>query len=192
MSPKTQQKILKALHRVYTDLDLWLKKLGVLEAEVVRIYVSIVRENGFGAQLVSGLTTKVFPPATNVSVNPKTIVKELREARSGKYAAWLLTQPEPAPAELAELLKYMKDALPNLRQHFLTRGKAGPRPRRGPKPRNLTDPVIRERIRAKIASLRGPGTKLDDIFGRLENEYPGVKSSTFKRIWQEGLKKKVK
>lgn len=144
------------------------------------------------AKVVGDSAARILPLSANVAVNPETIVGELRRAKSGEFAAWLLKQPEPTEAEVSELLKITRDALSNLRQHFADAAKAGPRPKHGPPPRNLTDPATREKIRAKITSLRSPSTTLDDIYGRLENEYPGIKSATFKRIWQEGLKKKSK
>jgi hypothetical protein len=189
MTPETQQKILKVNVQLFTELDYWLKRLGLSRAQIIPLYVSVLKENGMMANFVTDLTADVLPSGTKVAVNPETIVEELHRAESGEFAAWLLKQPEPSPDELNSLLKQMKDALANLRQHFLHAAKSGPRHKHGGRPKELDDPEIHERIRAKIRDLRGHNTTLKDIFRRLAREH-GVSPSKIKRIWEEELREK--
>jgi hypothetical protein len=167
LTPETQQKLLKAENRMLTDLQDWLARLGVSESEVVAIYRSIVRENGIAAKLFTGYAANAIPLSTKVPVKPENFDQELRRIRSPEYASWLLSQPEPTPEILAELLDSCRSALPNLRQHFFQSAKLGPRHKRGGRPEELADPKVRREIREKIKSLRGPGVELQDLFRRL-------------------------
>jgi hypothetical protein len=176
MNPKTQQKILKVIAQLFTELDYWLDKLGLSKPQIVQIYASVLNENGMMAQFVADLTANVLPVSAKFAITPERIIDELRRAESGEFAAWLLLQQEPPSEELNELLKGMKDVLANLRQHFSQAAKGGPRRRRGRR-RNLDDPALREQIRAEINKLRKPGVKLADIYARLALKY----SKAFKR-----------
>lgn len=191
--PETQQKILKALSQRFTELDDWLRSLGLPRKQVIEIYVSVLKENGLMAKFVAHLTVSVLPSSAGVTVNPETIIEELRRAESGEFAAWLLLQPEPPADELNEFLKNMNSALANLRQHFLKAAKGGPRHKRGGRPRALDDPKARAEICAKIKARRGPGAKLQDIFKDIARECRSphsahnkpISSATIKRIWLE-------
>ena len=191
MNPETQQKILKVIAQLFTELDYWLNKLGLSKAQMIQIYASVLKENGMMAKFVTDLTTSVLPVSVKFAVTPTTIIDELRRAESGEFAAWLLLQPQPPADELNELLKGMKDALANLRLHFSQVVKGGPRRRRGRR-RNLDDPALREQIRAEINKLRKPGTKLVDIYARLALRYSKILKrkigpATIKRIRYEKI-----
>jgi hypothetical protein len=175
------------------DLRDWLKGLCVSEAQVVPIYEKIVAESGLAARLVANQTANVLPLSTKVEIKPNRLVEELRRSQSEEYAVWLINQPEPSPEELDEVLNGIRNALPDLRQHFSLAAKGGPRHRRGGRPPELDDPVVRKEIHAKIKARRGPGTKLKDIFKSVAGEYDSLHSlhkgsvspTTIKRIWLE-------
>jgi len=186
-----QQEILKALNQMLTDLHDWLRGLGVSEAEIIPQYISIVRENGIMAKVLSNLALNIIPLSRRVPVKPETFDRELARIRSGEFAAWLLSQPEPTPESLAELLDCFKNALPNLRQHLFQSAKLGPRHKRGGRPKELASPELRGEIREKIKNLRVSGSKLHDIFNRLARQH-GVSTTAIKRIWAEGKRKNPK
>lgn len=78
-------------------------------------------------------------------------------------------------------VKGIDGALPYLRELFITQGKKLPHARGGA-PRKLGTPQEQEKIRAEIKDLRGPGTKLTDIYARIAQRH-GVSASKIKQIW---------
>lgn len=182
MTLKTQQKILKTLNHMLADLDHWLQGLGLSRDEIVSVYTAIAMEKGIAAGLLSAQVANVFPLAAHPGAKLENGPEELRRFLSAEYADWLLTQPEPEHEKLEEFLGQLKNAVPNLRQHYAHIVKVGPYPGRGGRPKLHDDPALREKIRAEIRDLRGPGRKLTDIFGRLALKY-GSKPATMKRIW---------
>jgi hypothetical protein len=172
------------------DLRDWLKRLGLSEAQVIPFYNKIVEENGLAARLLTNQIGHVLPLSTRFEMKLSPLVGALHRVESPEYAEWLLNQLEPTPEELSDLLNKAKDALPNLRQHFLVAAKGGPRYRHGRRPKKLDNPETHEQIRAKIKARRDAGTTLGSIFKRVAREY-GVSSSKIKRIWEEKLKEKT-
>jgi len=185
LTSETQQKILKALQGMLEELKDWLKGLGCSETQVLEIYRQILLEKGMAARILATQTANVFPVIPHVQVNPD-VSADFELIRSGAYGDRLLEMPEPDPGELEAFLESMKDALPKLRLHFSTSSKFGPRLKRGGRPKELNDPATREEIRSEIKKLRGPGTKLRDLYIRLGRKH-GVSPSTIKRIREEEL-----
>lgn len=182
MTPETAQKISKALNQMLADLHGWLKQLGLSEAEVIPLYRSAIRENGLLAKMLADCAATAIPLSTNVPVKLENFEQELARIQSEE---WLLSQPEPEPQKLAELLVSIKNALPNLRQQLSQSAKAGPRHRHGGRHKELPDPALRRQIRDTIKKLRGPGINLHDLFKRLARKHE-VSPTTIKRIWAEG------
>jgi hypothetical protein len=98
-----------------------------------------------------------------------------------KLEAVLLSAPEPAPEKLEMGLKALDVALPYLRNLFIASAKKLPHARGGA-PRKLGTPEEQKTIREEIKALRGPGTKLSDIYTRIAQRY-GVSASKIKQIW---------
>lgn len=176
---------------MFSELEKWLRGRGISETKINILYAKVVAEKGFLAQIVRDLTVTVFPLAATIEVDANTAVSGLRRAKSGRYAAWLLSQPEPDPKDLEEFLFQAKRALPNLKDYFLEAVKPGPRFKAGGRPPELEDSETREEIRAKIKERRKPGTNLDDLFEEVAREYEAkhsahkntVSAATIKRIW---------
>jgi hypothetical protein len=187
---ETQTKIVKTLRQALADLDDWLKRLGLSEAQMIPLYEALVRESGFAAVLAIA-SKQVLPSVDTDVVRPELFEQELARIRSGEYATWLSTIPEPAPEQLDAILSSIKNGLPNLREHFQEAARGGPRHRRGGRPKELADPKTRTEICELIKSLREPGTKLEYIFQRVGERY-GVSATTIKRIWHAGKNGKGK
>ena len=98
-----------------------------------------------------------------------------------KLEAFFLSAPEPAPEKLEGYLKFIDGALPHLRNLFLTHGKKLPHARGGA-PKKLGTPGEQEKVREEIKNLRGPTTKLTDIYSRIAQRH-GVSASKIKQIW---------
>lgn len=193
MTPETQKKILKAISQLFSELEDWLKRLYLPEGKIIEIYDLVLKENGMMAKIISSWIGFVLPSSKNLSSAPETYLELLRKYKSGELATWLLDQPEPTPDELNKHLNELKNSLANFRQHLLFAAKGGPRHKRGGRPRELDDPKVRREICAKIKELRGPSTKLQDIFKKIARDYKSshslhretVSPATIKHIWQE-------
>lgn len=184
MTEETQQKILKAVNQMQADLSAWLKSLGASEADMAARYDAIIRENGLASQLLLSAALRHIPYSDGVEISPEIRQHALPWIRSEQFPDWLLSEPEPTKEDLNKFLAICKESLPNLRKHFLSHGKLGPRNRRGGRKKELPDPEERRRIRETIKSLRGPGVKLADIFERLAQKHH-VSPTTIKRVWGE-------
>lgn len=177
------QKILKLLEKALADLDEMLKKHGLSEAEILPIYVAVLKENGIAARLLGNLTAKVLPLSAGVDVKPDRAVEELRRLRSGEFAKDFLAQSEPTPKESKKIQHEIRSALANLGQHFTNAGKTAPRHRRGGR-REAVNPALYEQIRKEIKLRRDPETTLQTIYEQLGRKY-GVSPRTIKRIREE-------
>jgi hypothetical protein len=154
----TQQRILNEVNQELADLSEWLRGLGVSEAEAVSLHDAAMRDLG---TVHAGLA--------------------LAWVRSGEFATWLLSQPEPTPKKLDQALSIVRNALANLREHLLNSGKRGPRHRRGGRPEEIAEPEERAKIREAIESLHKSRVRYEDAYQRLADKF-GVSSSTIKRI----------
>lgn len=112
------------------------------------------------------------------------IERKIKWFFSEEYALYLLDQPEPTAKELNQAIALIRETLPNLRDQLLGSPKLAPRPRRGGRPRQLADPMEREKIREQIMMLRKPGIRLQVLFERFAMKH-SVSVSTIKRIWAE-------
>jgi hypothetical protein len=181
---ETQQLIVQALERTMADLREWLKSLGVSEPDILDRFDAALLEKGLLASLLLGTASDVVEIKSHAPVQPETVRQELARLRSGNYADYLLTLPEPSPSELQSVLDAMKNALPALRHQFTQDAKLGPRFRKGGRSVEIPDPKRRREIREQIKQLRNAGSKLSDIFKRFADR-EDVSSSTIKRIWNE-------
>jgi hypothetical protein len=177
----TQQRILNEVNQELADLSEWLRGLGVSEAEAVSLHDAAMRENGMLAGVVLNLARNVI--AVDGAKNLGTVHAGLALAwvRSGEFATWLLSQPEPTPKKLDQALSIVRNALANLREHLLNSGKRGPRHRRGGRPEEIAEPEERAKIREAIESLHKSRVRYEDAYQRLADKF-GVSSSTIKRI----------
>jgi hypothetical protein len=164
--------------------------MGGSEADAANIFDAILREDGIAARLIVLSSAAVFPDSVRELVKPElvrpaAIEQEMARMRSGGYGTWLLSQPEPTPEALEKWLKLLKSVAPNLRERYLQIGRLGPRHRRGGRPVELADPVLRGKIRNEIKMLRDPGMTFDKIYERLAAKY-NVSPTTIKRIRESG------
>jgi hypothetical protein len=174
--------MLKAFDQMLTDLDRWVRRQGLSLSQLKPIYDSVVGENGLAAALVIGWATDLLPIADGSPPKLGSFDETIGRIRSPEHAAWLLSQPEPSPEQLSELLTVLRNALPNVRNRFRHSAKAGPQFRHGGRPKELDDPDLQRRICEEIKSLRSPRTRLDDLFRRMAGKH-GVSATTIKRIW---------
>ena len=184
MKEETRQQISRAVKQMREDLSNWLLKLGIPEAELMTVFPSVISENGLASKLLIQKSVEMVPFSSEFPPQPRQFELALAFIKSEEFEAWLLTAPEPTPEELEKILTVCRESLPNLRQNLLGTAKMGPRYRHGGRPKELPDPEQRRKVRDEIKSLRGPGTKLKDLFGRLAQKYQ-VSETTIKRIWEE-------
>jgi hypothetical protein len=185
LEQETQQKILNALNQAFSELSDWLRGLGLPEAEVSSLFSKAMAENGLFARFLLNAASNVISVNGEVNVQASEVEHALAWAKSGEFASWLLSQPEPTREQLDQILPALKNVLPNLRQRVASSAKYGPRRKRGGRRKELPDPGDREKIRESIKNLRGPGVRLQDLYQRLADRH-GVSPTTIKRIWAEG------
>lgn len=177
----TQQRILKPLNQALADLTKWLRGTDLSEAEASAILDAINRENGMMAGFVRDLTNSVLPVNGAANVGAERTEQTLVRLRSGDLATSLLSEPEPSPEELKNILFLLRNALPKLREHFEGAAKLGPHYRRGEGRKKIDDSEEREKIRETIKRRYRPGVKLKDLYKSLADAY-GVSETTIKRI----------
>jgi hypothetical protein len=178
LQPSTQHRIAGAIYRLCNDLAAPLERDSLTYAEFVRLITdhheripwSFLEELAGGLLPSSVVTDSAVHPADVPSINTEE-----------QLEAFLLSAPEPAPEKLEMYLKAINGALPFLRDLFITTGKKLPHARGGA-PRKIGTSQEQEKIREEITALRGPGTKLTDIYTRLAQRY-GVSPSKIKQIW---------
>jgi hypothetical protein len=107
----------------------------------------------------------------------------------GKFQTYLRTAPEPPPEQLEKFIERARGVLPRLRELMISRVKAIPHDPGGA-PKKFKTAEEKQRVRDEIRSLRGPGTKLTDLYARIARRH-GVSPSTIKRIWNEGRKNEL-
>jgi hypothetical protein len=186
LEPRTQLKITNAVNRTFTDLSVWLRRKGLPQAEAWHDLTTAMHENGIMAHWILQLSSSILAVEGVANPQPAQVAQVLPWVQSGEFSTWLMSLPEPTPEELEQALRMIKNALPNLRKHFLSSAKVGPRYKRGGRPRELTDPAEREKIRQTIMSLRRPGTRLQDLFKRVA-QMKGVSPAAIKRVWVEKI-----
>jgi hypothetical protein len=183
LKQETQQEIVNILNQLFVDLSAWLRGHGLSEAEVDAFFNAAMREDGMLAKSILGRVGDILPVTSVAKVGAAQVAQEFLRFQSGEFATWLLSQPDPTPEELDQI-RSLKSALAILRHELSSATKFGPRHRRGGRPKELSDPAEREKIRETIRSLRVPGVKLQDLFQRFATKH-GVSPTTIKRIWLE-------
>lgn len=174
--PSTQRRIVEALYRLCNDLAAPLERDSLTYAE----FYSLVSE--FHDKIPWSLSHAIAAGLFPANVPTDSAVPDLSSINTEeKLEAHLLSLPEPSPEALELALKVLAGALPYLRELFITQGKKLPHARGGA-PRKLDTPQEQEKIRQEIKDLRGPGTKLADIYARIAQRY-GVSASKIKQIW---------
>lgn len=176
---------MKVLDRSCGDLSNLLRGRGLAETQAVEHFNAAMRENGLLAASILSLSSDMIPVKLPAKIQAGEAERALARFRSGEYAAWLLSQPEPTPGQLKQILS-ARNGLGNLRQHLANTTKLGPRRRRGGQPKVIKDPAVRQKIRDTIKSLRDPGENLETLFKKLAKKY-NVRPANIKAIWLEKL-----
>jgi len=174
---------MKVLDRSYGDLSNLLRGRGLAETQAVEDFNAAMRENGLLATSTLSLSSDMIPVKLPAKIQATEAQQALARFRSGEYAVWLLSQPEPTPEELKRILS-ARNGLGNLRQHLATSATLGPRRRRGGRPKIIKDPAVRQKIRDTIKSLRDPRENLETLFKQIAKEY-NARPANIKAIWLE-------
>lgn len=181
---ESREKLISALDDALAELNRWVRDLGLSTPEVAGIWDAVIAENGFASRLIIGLASATIPAEFRRFAKVKSYSEAVAYIRSPEFSAIFQGAPEPDAQELTAVIRTLSDALPNLKQALSDRVSVGPRYRHGGRPRELDDPLIRQRICEEITNRRGPGSNLGDIFDSLGQKY-GVSAVTIKRIWQK-------
>jgi hypothetical protein len=180
----TQQRIVKALEQAFSDLDAWMKELGVSKRQVVPIYEKAVREGGMLSKLLAGIGCRILSLSAGPTPKLESFENAVGWIRSTEFATQLQQAPDPGEDKVRELESACKNALPALRKRLAYATRAGPQLHRGGRRKELSDPVVRRQICDEIKQRRGPGSKLDVLFKSIARKYK-VSDTTIKRIWLE-------
>lgn len=174
--PSTQRRVTSAIYRACNDLAAPLGRDSLTYSEFARLITE--HHDKIPWSFARGIAAGLFPAnALKDSPDPDFSSVDTEE----KLEAVLLSAPEPAPEKLEMGLKALDVALPYLRNLFIASAKKLPHARGGA-PRKLGTPEEQKTIREEIKALRGPGTKLSDIYTRIAQRY-GVSASKIKQIW---------
>ena len=98
-----------------------------------------------------------------------------------KFEASLLKEPEPDVTQLETMLQEISQSLPRLGKRLAVNAKAFPH-KRGGRPRMIGSLEAQRELRQEIKNLRGPGTRLEDLFKRMALKH-GVSPSKIKQVW---------
>lgn len=190
MKQSTHQKIVKALSQMLADLARHLQQQGVSEAEVLEKFNAIIDEGGMYANDLIESSSR-FVHVSGVVPTPAQVGSALANFQSGRYVASLLESPEPTSNELSVLLSGIRNALPNLRRHYLKSSDGLPSPRVGGRPRKLATATEQREIRDAIRAQYSPERKLKEAFENVAVANK-VSATTIKRIWYKQEKMPVK
>jgi hypothetical protein len=174
--PSTQRRITGAIYRLCSGLAPALERDNLTYGEFVRLVVDFDEKIPWA---ISGELAADLFPANVVKDSSAPDFSSIDSEE--KLEANLLSAPEPSPEALEMALKEIDGALPYLRELLITHGKKLPHDRGGA-PRKLGTPQEQEKIREEVKTLRGPGTKLTDIYARIAQRH-GVSASKIKQIW---------
>jgi hypothetical protein len=184
LTERTQQRLVNALDQSLSDLDAWIKKLGLSQKQVVPIYEEAVREGGMLSTFLAGIGCSTLSLSAERAPKLQSFENAVRWIRSDEFAIQLREATEPSEDKVAELEAACKDAVPTLRKRWVYATKRGPQLRRGGRRKELTDPKVRQVICDEIKQRRGPGSKLAVLFKSVARKYK-VSDTTIKRIWLE-------
>jgi hypothetical protein len=179
--PDTERKIAGAIYRLCNDFARSIGRDSLTYAELVRLntehYETIPWS--FVLELAAGLfpSSVVTDSASAKQYLDFSLILNTEE----KFEALLLSAPEPSSEVLEKTLKAIDGALPHLRDLLIAQAKELPHARGGA-PKKLGTAEEQNKIREEIKALRGPGTKLSDIYTRIAQRY-GVSASKIKQIW---------
>jgi hypothetical protein len=179
--PSTQQKIVKAVYRLWNDVGRALGRETLTHSEGIQIFNQYFGEGGIPIPwLLQTIATDLLPPhAPDATANFREQLALVDTEE--KLEEFLLNRPEPSSEQLDEALKWINNLLPGLRKLLQSRTKAIPHSRGGA-PKKLSSTQDQETIREEIKGLRGPGTKLTDIYSQIARRH-GVSASKIKQIW---------
>lgn len=179
--PDTQRRIARAIYRLCNDLAGSIGRDSLTYAELIRLNTEHYDKIpwSFVLELAAGL----FPSSvvTDSASEKQYLDFSLMLNTEEKFEAFLLSAPEPSPEALEKTLKAIDSALPHLRDLLIAQAKELPHARGGA-PKKLGTAEEQNKIREEIKALRGPGTKLSDIYTRIAQRY-GVSASKIKQIW---------
>lgn len=173
--PTTQRRIAGVIYRVFNELAAPLERDSLTYSEFVRLLTEHYDEIPWS--FVRGIAAGFLPASALKDFRPDFSLINTEE----KLEAALLSAPEPTPEKLERALKAINGALPYLRGYLIAHAKKLPHARGGA-PRKLGTTQEQKQIREEIKDLRGPETKLGDIYARIARRY-GVSASKIKQIW---------
>jgi hypothetical protein len=193
--PETQQQIVKSIYRASADVGRLLGRDDFTYARAIRLARRVFRPDGR------------FPVAKLVQVRavdralpPGAITPEIVKGFSGtllaldtgeKLEASLLQSPEPTPKQLKQLLSMCDEALPRFAETLIAQLKLFPH-RRGGRPRDDFSVETRREIKAEVSALRGPNSKLADLFKQVAAGHEDMTASQVKTIWySEDIEDKI-
>lgn len=178
--PSTQQRVQEVFNRLWRDLARFTGRESLTHSEGIQFLRDWLKGLGispafFKETVVAEVFHPYFPDLTNFEDQLALIDTE------EKFRAHLLAQPEPPPEQVEKDLKWLKELIPRLRELMIARSKAIPHDPGGA-PRKLATGEEKQKVRDEIRELRGPGTKLVDIYARVAQRH-GVSASKIKQIW---------
>jgi hypothetical protein len=177
--PTTQKKITDAVYRVWADFAPILRREGLTHTEGIQLLrqsalpISFILQTDIGKAL--------FPEG---SPTPEALDERLAAVDTEeKFEAVLIQAPEPTLEGLQKTLTFINSLVPGVRKLLTESVKQLPHDRGG-RPREIASTQEQQQVREEIKGLRGPGTKLDDIFAKVGRRH-GVSASKIKQVWNE-------
>lgn len=180
MLPSTQQRVQEAFNRMWNELARFIGRESLTHSEGVQLFRDRLKNLGispafFKETVAVDVLYPYFPNLTNFEEQLALIDTE------EKFKAFLLAQPEPSPERVEKDLKWLKERLPLLRELMIARSRKLPHDPGGA-PKKLSTIEEQQKVREEIKNLRGPGTKLVDIYARIARRHD-VSASKIKQIW---------
>lgn len=185
MRPETQQKIVTAIYRAWSELGQAVRGRGFSHSEGMQLLVLAIRANALTPEFLLLTAGAVIPEAASrAKIDPQKFEEQLTALDSEqKLEKFLSDAPEPSAQQLGFILRTIDTALPQLRKLFkgseiLNRLSSA----RGVKETDLTghkDEICRE-----IKRLRGLGVTLANIFERIAPRYDRA-PKTIERIYYD-------
>ena len=183
--PTTQQRIQRQFDRLFKELGRFAGRESLTHSEAIQLFRELSKKMGVTKDfikhsVVADVVHPYFPDLTNFE--EQLGLGDTEE----KFQAYLLAQPEPSPEQLEKRIEFIRGLFPRFRELMTSRAKALPHDRGGA-PRKFKTAEEKQMVRDEIRSLRGPGTRLTDLYARIAARHH-VSPSTIKRIWNENPK----
>jgi hypothetical protein len=182
--PETQQKIVKALYRAWSDLGIAVRNRPFSHSEGMQLIRSAIATRKLTPEFLLLLGSAVMPAAVErAAIRPEELENRLAElATEEKFENWLLSLPEPTHGSLRFVLRTIDTALPLLRKTMS--GFSRLPHSRGVKQTELTG--RESEICTEIKRLLREKVPLAEIFKRLATY--GKSAKTIERLYYDKCK----